>query len=151
MTNVLRVRFRVDFGHRCSVGVGKIELLEGIARTGSLSQAAREMGMSYRRAWLLLEDMNLSFDAPIARATVGGRGGGGVVLTPLGADLVAAYRLVASEVQTLAATRLTELARRVASKPHDRVVRASRLKRSSAPAKAVASSRRRAGRASSGR
>jgi molybdate transport system regulatory protein len=62
--STLTVRFRVDFGSRCSVGVGKIELLEGIARTGSLSQAAREMRMSYRRAWLLLEDMNVSFDQP---------------------------------------------------------------------------------------
>jgi len=53
MAKSLTVRFRVDFGSRCSVGVGKIELLEGIGRTGSLSQAAREMRMSYRRAWLL--------------------------------------------------------------------------------------------------
>ena len=88
------VRFRVDFGNRCSVGSGKIELLEGIARTGSLSQAAREMHMSYRRAWLLLADLNISFDLPVAKASVGGRGGGGVVLTDFGADLVSGYRLL---------------------------------------------------------
>src|SRR6202023_478207 len=92
VANALTVRFRVDFGNRCSVGVGKIELLEGIARTGSLSQAAREMRMSYRRAWLLLEEMNVSFDQPVAHASVGGRGGGGVVLTAFGTRLVEGYR-----------------------------------------------------------
>jgi molybdate transport system regulatory protein len=90
--NALTVRFRVDFGNRSSVGIGKIELLEGIERTGSLSQAAREMHMSYRRAWLLLEDLNTSFDHRVARAKVGGRGGGGVVLTEFGSSLVAGYR-----------------------------------------------------------
>ncbi len=72
MAGGLTVRFRVDFGGGCSVGIGKIELLEGIARSGSLSKAARAMRMSYRRAWLLLEDMNVSFDQPVAHATVGG-------------------------------------------------------------------------------
>jgi molybdate transport system regulatory protein len=83
LANAPTVRFRVDFGNRCSIGIGKIELLEGIAPTGSISQAAREMRMSYRRAWLLLEDMNVSFDHPVARSSVGGRGGGGVVLTSI--------------------------------------------------------------------
>src|SRR5580704_5589623 len=108
MTDELTVRFRVDFANRCSVGIGKIELLEGIARTGSLSQAARELHMSYRRAWLLLEDMNLSFDQPVARASVGGRGGGGAVLTPFGERLVGRYRKLESEVQPLAQEYLQE-------------------------------------------
>jgi molybdate transport system regulatory protein len=98
----MSVRFRVDFGRQCSVGVGKIELLEGIERTGSLSQAARDMQMSYRRAWLLLEDMNTSFDDPVARASVGGRGGGGVVLTPFGLRLIAGYRRLESDLQPIA-------------------------------------------------
>jgi molybdate transport system regulatory protein len=61
MSGDLTVRFRVDFDRHCSVGIGKIELLEGIARSGSLSEAARRMRMSYRRAWLLLADLNTSF------------------------------------------------------------------------------------------
>jgi molybdate transport system regulatory protein len=76
----LAVRFRVDFGSGCSIGIGKIELLEGISRNGSLSEAARQMRMSYRRAWLLLADLNASFDQPVAQASTGGRGGGGAVL-----------------------------------------------------------------------
>ena len=89
MSGDLTVRFRVDFGCECSIGIGKIELLEGIARTGSLSEAARQMRMSHRRAWLLLADLNASFDEPVARASTGGRGGGGAVLTPFGERLIA--------------------------------------------------------------
>ena len=90
-------------------------VLEGIARTGSLSQAARDMHMSYRRAWLLLEDLNVSFDRHVARAQVGGRGGGGVVLTPFGSDLVAGYRRLDSKLQPLARDYLEEFGRRINS------------------------------------
>ena len=107
------VRFRVDFGGGCSVGMGKIDLLEGIARFGSLARAARQMRMSYRRAWLLLEDMNTSFGEPVSRSSVGGRGGGGATLTPLGARLVAAYRLLESQVQPLASDHLRDFSARV--------------------------------------
>ena len=74
MTPAVSVRFRVDFGSRCSIGVGKVELLEGIARSGSLSQAAREMRMSYRRAWLLVEQINNSLSEPAVTAATGGAG-----------------------------------------------------------------------------
>jgi molybdate transport system regulatory protein len=113
MAKNLTLRFRVDFGTECSVGLGKIELLERIALAGSLSKAARELHMSYRRAWLLLEDMNLSFDQPVARASVGGRGGGGAVLTPFGERLVGRYRKLESEVQPLAQEYLQEFGKRV--------------------------------------
>jgi molybdate transport system regulatory protein len=91
-TTRLDIRLRIDFGATSSVGPGKIVLLEQIARTGSLSQAARELGMSYRRAWQLLDDLNHSFREPVATASVGGPGGGGVVLTAFGEQLIAAYR-----------------------------------------------------------
>ena len=68
--------FRVDLGPGCSIGPGKIELLEAIARTGSIRQAARTMRMSYRRAWLLIESINRSFREPVTTASVGGQGGG---------------------------------------------------------------------------
>jgi molybdate transport system regulatory protein len=132
VANGLRVRFRVDFGSRCSVGIGKIELLEGIARTGSLSQAARDMHMSYRRAWLLLEDMNVSFDHPVAHASVGGRGGGGVVLTSLGSRLVAAYRQLESGLEPLANAHLEDFSRHIKTGKPKRPLRSVSIKRKSA-------------------
>jgi molybdate transport system regulatory protein len=113
MPKDLTVRFRVDFGSQCSIGIGKIELLEGIASSGSLSQAARQMRMSYRRAWLLLADMNASFDEPVARASTGGRGGGGAVLTPFGERLVMGYRNMESGLQPLAHTYFHDVGKRV--------------------------------------
>jgi molybdate transport system regulatory protein len=86
------VSFRVDFSPKCAVGPGKIALLENIGSTGSLSEAARRLKMSYRRAWLLLEDLNTSFQQPVAEMSVGGRGGGGASLTAFGTELVSAYR-----------------------------------------------------------
>jgi molybdate transport system regulatory protein len=88
------IRLRMDFGPTASVGPGKVALLEHIDRVGSLSQAARELGLSYRRAWLLLDDLNHSFAGPVASASVGGVGGGGVQLTAFGKDLIKAYREV---------------------------------------------------------
>ena len=86
------VRFRVDFGNAAAIGPGKIALLEAVARTGSLSQAARVLKMSYRRGWLLLDSLNRSFRRPVAKLSKGGKGGGGAALTPFGRTLVAAYR-----------------------------------------------------------
>jgi len=96
------VRFRVDFGH-AGVGPGKIALLEHIGAGGSLSQAARELGMSYRRAWQLLESLNSCFRDPVALSARGGRGGGGARLTPFGRQLIRVYREFDVEVQKRAA------------------------------------------------
>jgi molybdate transport system regulatory protein len=132
MAGDLSVRFRVDFGSRCSIGIGKIQLLEGIARCGSLSQAARDMRMSYRRAWLLLQDMNLSFDHPVARASVGGRGGGGVALTPFGGSLVAGYRRLESTLEPIAAACLEDIADHIKRSGPRRTLKAGSIKRKSA-------------------
>lgn len=132
MANNLAVRFRVDFGSRCSVGAGKIELLEGIARTGSLSQAARDMRMSYRRAWLLLEDMNISFDNPVTHASVGGRGGGGVVLTVFGSRLVTGYRQLESSLLPLAGTYLEDFGRHIKSGAPKRSIKSASIRRKTA-------------------
>jgi molybdate transport system regulatory protein len=105
-----KVRFRVDFSAACSVGAGKIELLEAIARTGSLSQAARELSMSYRRGWLLVDSLNRDFDTPVARTSVGGSGGGGAVLTDFGHELIAAYRALEAGIQELADRKLRSIA-----------------------------------------
>jgi molybdate transport system regulatory protein len=98
------VSFRVDFSPECAVGPGKIALLEHIDSSGSLSEAARKLRMSYRRAWLLLEDLNTSFQQPVAQMSVGGRGGGGASLTPFGAELVSAYRALETHIRKRAQT-----------------------------------------------
>jgi molybdate transport system regulatory protein len=98
------VSFRVDFSPKCAVGPGKIALLENIGSTGSLSEAARRLKMSYRRAWLLLEDLNTSFQQPVAEMSVGGRGGGGASLTAFGTELVVAYRSLEAQIQKRAQT-----------------------------------------------
>jgi molybdate transport system regulatory protein len=90
--NALSVRFRVDIGRACSVGPGKIALLMAIERNGSLSQAARELGMSYRHAWQLLADLNHGFREAVTEASVGGAAGGGASITAFGHRLIAAYR-----------------------------------------------------------
>jgi molybdate transport system regulatory protein len=92
----LGVRIRIDFGPNRALGPGKIALLEQMGRVGSLSKAARELGMSYRRAWLLLQSLNELLDEPVAVATKGGAGGGGVKLTVTGKALIHAYRQLES-------------------------------------------------------
>ena len=75
-----------------AMGPGKAELIERIAETGSISSAARAMGMSYRRAWQLVAALNRDFRAPVVETATGGTRGGGAQVTPFGADLAAAYR-----------------------------------------------------------
>ena len=101
MTNPT-VRLRVDFATLCCVGPGKIALLEAIHRTGSLSQAARDLGMSYRRGWQLLWSLNTSFRAPVVVTATGGRGGGGARVTPFGRELIDRYRAFEHDAQTRA-------------------------------------------------
>jgi molybdate transport system regulatory protein len=100
------VRFRIDFTEHSSVGPGKIGLLEAIRDCGSLSQGARNVGLSYRRAWLLVESLNQSFRAPVTVATTGGKDGGGMLVTELGATLIKNYRELERDFETLAAQRL---------------------------------------------
>ena len=126
------VSFRVDFSPDCAVGPGKIALLEHISSTGSLSEAARKLKMSYRRAWLLLEDMNLSFNHPVSRASVGGRGGGGVVLTSFGSGLVAGYRRLESGLQPLADACMEDVGRHTKGGHPKRTIRSASIKRKSA-------------------
>ena len=74
------------------IGPGKIALLEEIDRSGSISAAGRALGMSYRRAWLLVDDLNKLLGEPVVATQLGGSHGGGASLTPLGSDLVARFR-----------------------------------------------------------
>jgi molybdate transport system regulatory protein len=85
-------RLRIVLGENIAVGPGKADLLEGIRETGSIAAAGRRMGMSYKRAWLLIDTMNGCFSKPLVEAVKGGKSGGGAHLTPLGEDVLARYR-----------------------------------------------------------
>jgi len=107
------VRFRIDLGAKCSIGPGKVDLLEAISRSGSIRQAARDLGMSYRRAWLLIDSVNRSFSEPSTRASVGGTGGGGVELTEFGNELVRRYRNASRRIESIVQAEFGDLAPKV--------------------------------------
>ncbi len=88
----VRFRLRITKGEAIAIGPGKTELLEAIERTGSLTSAAKAIGMSYRRAWLLVDTMNRCFREPVVKTASGGARGGGTVLTEVGVELVKRYR-----------------------------------------------------------
>lgn len=94
-----RLTIRIDFDGGRQVGHGKIRLLELIGEHGSISRAAREMKMSYRRAWLLADEVNSMFSEPILETQHGGAGGGHARLTSFGHALVGHYRAI--EAQSL--------------------------------------------------
>jgi molybdate transport system regulatory protein len=98
-----RSHFRIYFGDEIALGPGKAELLEHISETGSISEAARRMDMSYNRAWLLVRTMNLCFKEPLVMATRGGDSHGGAQLTRTGTRVLGLYQKLESRV--LAATR----------------------------------------------
>jgi molybdate transport system regulatory protein len=104
-----RIPVRIDFAKHSHVGPGKIELLEAIRHAGSLSQAARDLKISYRHAWQLAESLKSAFQAPVTLTTRGGSGGGGICLTGLGEALVDSYRALEREFGELAASRLQDL------------------------------------------
>jgi len=87
-----RPRIRIKVGDQIALGPGKIDLLEAIAETGSISAAARAIGLSYRRAWDMVDIMNRCFKTPLVEREKGGRGGGGTKLTSLGNSTIKTYR-----------------------------------------------------------
>jgi len=85
------LRVRILASHEIALGPGKADLLAAIEETGSISAAARQMGMSYRRAWLLVHTMNECFAEPLVEAAKGGKTGGGALLTATGREVLARY------------------------------------------------------------
>lgn len=106
---MLRLTLRVDRDGERWLGPGKIRLLELIAEHGSISRAGREMAMSYRRAWRLVEAMNDSLGQPVVAARPGGAGGGGATVTPAGAALIDCYRNAEADAIRAAGPALTAL------------------------------------------
>lgn len=104
-------RLRVLFSELTALGPGRAELMERIARTGSISAAAREMGMSYRRAWLLVEASNAAFIEPLVATSTGGSGGGGAQLTEFGMAILARYRAMELKAAQALATDFAEFSK----------------------------------------
>lgn len=104
-----RLTLRLDFGPGRAIGHGKIRLLEAVRDYGSISAAGRSMGMSYRRAWLLIDELNHIFEEPVIDAKHGGSGGG-AELTPFGRRVVERYRSIEAKAHAAAAVDLDALA-----------------------------------------
>ena len=95
---------RVSAGGVNAIGPGKIDLLEAIRATGSITAAAKSLDMSYRRAWLLMDELNRSLREPAVESAKGGQSGGGSELTALGVELIETYRRIeATAVRSCAA------------------------------------------------
>ena len=101
---------RLLIGSTVAIGPGKAALLSAIQETGSISAAARSMGMSYRRAWLLVDRMNADFVTPVVERTTGGRGGGGAALTPVGLEALTRYREIEAKALASVASELANFA-----------------------------------------
>lgn len=104
-----RLILRIDFDEGRALGPGKVRLLELVSETGSISAAGRAMGMSYRRAWVLVDALNRTFRTAVVETREGGVGGGGAALTPFGYALVASYRAMEREAEDAVHRRLAEL------------------------------------------
>ena len=106
-----RLTLRVDLGPGQSIGPGKVRLLDAVAETGSISSAGRKLGMSYRRAWMLIDDLNTSFESKVVSTTLGGKEGGGAKLTAFGLDLVKRYREIEADATKATKANVTFLAK----------------------------------------
>jgi molybdate transport system regulatory protein len=104
-----RLSIRVDLAGGIRIGLGKIALLEAIQTTGSISAAARSLGMSYRRAWLLAEEINNSLRKPAVTAATGGRRGGGAAITAVGENVVDLYHAIESHARSAAGREFRQL------------------------------------------
>jgi len=86
------VKIRISHGKTTAIGPGKADLMEAIIKFGSISAAAKEMHMSYRRAWELVDTMNRCFQEPLVITISGGSQGGGAKVTKLGLHILSCYR-----------------------------------------------------------
>lgn len=104
---------RVLARRAAAMGPGKADLIERIDATGSISAAARGMGMSYRRAWQLVEALNADFREPVIETAVGGRRGGGARVTPFGREAARAYRAMEAKASKAITGSLRQFERRL--------------------------------------
>jgi molybdate transport system regulatory protein len=97
----VKLKFQLYCGDEIAMGPGKADLLDAVVQTGSISAAGRLMGMSYRRTWLLVDTMNRCWEGPLVETATGGKQGGGAQVTPLGLELLAAYRRLEEDIDAV--------------------------------------------------
>ena len=116
-----QLSFRLILGDDIPIGPGKVQLLELIRDTGSIAAAGRNMGMSYKRAWHLVDTMNRCFKSPLVEASKGGAHGGGAQLTPRALKVIELYRRLENQARKAAGADLARLSRHLATPadPHD--------------------------------
>ena len=107
----IELKIRLDLPNRGQIGPGKIELLRRIGEQQSIAAAAREMNMSYRRAWLLVQELNGLFAKPLVAKWLGGKSRGGATLTPAGERLIAAYESLVAQATSTNAALLADILR----------------------------------------
>lgn len=103
-----KIQARLILDEEIAFGPGKADLLDAIAATGSISAAGKQLGMSYRRTWLLVDTMNRCFQQPLVETITGGAHGGGTRLTPYGEDVLKRYRRLQAEIRQLGARHFPE-------------------------------------------
>jgi molybdate transport system regulatory protein len=109
------VKVHIPFGKVSAIGPGKADLLEAIDHGGSISAAARQMGMSYKRAWDLVDTMNKSFREPLVSTAAGGSYGGGAQVTEFGHEVLRRYRAIEDKANASVADDLQALSRLLAT------------------------------------
>jgi molybdate transport system regulatory protein len=110
-------QIRILFRKAIAMGPGKAELLQAIERTGSISAAAREMDMSYRRAWLLVDTMNQSFKQVLVSTETGGQRGGGARVTEFGQEVLKRYLAMEAKAANAVAGEMAEFVKLMAKLP----------------------------------
>lgn len=115
-----RLSIRIDLVNGNRIGPGKIALLEAIKASGSISGAARKLDMSYRRAWLLVEEINAALREPAVAAATGGKQGGGAALTPVGEEVIALYRAIEKAAHASASREFSAVDKLIRRDTHTR-------------------------------
>ena len=104
-----QLKLRIRLCSYAALGPGKIALLQAVAHTGSISAAARDQNMSYRRAWLLLDEMNRALSQPVMHTQAGGSHGGGAQLTAAGTRLIVLYQQIEEKAERAIQAELDEI------------------------------------------
>ena len=110
----MRFRLRITAGDVIAIGPGKIALVEAIAKTGSITSAAKSLDMSYRRAWLLLDELNRALKKPAVDSAKGGQNGGGSQVTDAGLQLITLYRDIEEKAAKACRSEVSRLLRMMA-------------------------------------